>query len=52
MIICLYHLDYLRVYTIDKMAETGFKAMAVWRAQPTVVRPEKYKKRFRGAMDK
>jgi len=45
-------IDYLRIYDLDKLMETGFKSMAVWRPQPTVIRPEKYKRRFRSAMDK
>jgi len=45
-------IDYLRIYDLDKLMETGFKSMAVWRPPPTVIRPEKYKRRFRSAMDK
>jgi len=44
-------IDYLREHTILERVETTVK-LVVRRAEPTVVKPEKYRNRFRQAMDK
>ena len=47
-------IDFLRQYTWDKMLETYVKSSAIvgggGSANPTVISPDQYKKRFRKAM--
>ena len=45
-------IDYLRPYTWDKQLETFMKSRAVFsqNADPTVISPKQYRKRFRKAM--
>jgi 1-phosphatidylinositol-3-phosphate 5-kinase len=42
-------IDYLHKYTLDKKLENQFKSM-FQKEDPTVVHPEKYRKRFLDAM--
>ncbi len=46
-------IDYLRLYTLDKMAEETVKSvgMVLGKAAPTIQNPRAYKQRFREAMD-
>jgi 1-phosphatidylinositol-3-phosphate 5-kinase len=44
-------IDYVQHYTLEKMLETRFKKF--WKGnEPTIIEPEKYKKRFKKAIKK
>lgn len=45
-------IDYVRQYTVDKLAETVVKTLYDPSHQPTVIEPAHYKRRFREAMDR
>lgn len=45
-------IDYVRQYTVDKLAETVVKSLYDPSHQPTVIEPAHYKRRFREAMDR
>ncbi|KAJ1625848.1 hypothetical protein T492DRAFT_631851 [Pavlovales sp. CCMP2436] len=45
-------IDYVRQYTVDKLAETVVKTLYDPSHQPTVIEPALYKARFREAMDR
>lgn len=45
-------IDYVRQYTVDKLAETVVKSLYDPAHQPTVIEPALYKRRFRDAMDR
>ena len=44
-------IDYVQHYTLEKILETRFKKF--WKGnEPTIIEPEKYKKRFKKAIKK
>jgi hypothetical protein len=52
--VCVYAVDYIRVYDWSKIIEHGVKSVGLIAGQhtPTIVSPNQYKMRFRLAMDR